>query len=476
MPISLTFHGAAGTVTGSKHLLEVQRRDGKTFRVLLDCGMFQGEAVNGAKQDPNRRFGFDPTTVDALVLSHAHIDHSGLLPRLVAEGFKGPIYSTPATRDLCAIMLEDSARIQESDFAYDLKRAKRQGRALEEEEPLYAPEDVPPAMAVFQAMDYGEALGILPGITVSFTDAGHILGSAVVHLTIDDGERVLRLTFSGDVGRYVDRLLPEPVPFPQADVIICESTYGDRDHEPLAQAEDELLGHVLRTCVEKKGKLLIPAFSIGKTQEILYTLNKLSNAGRLPRIPVFVDSPLAISATAIARDHSRLFRASVREELSRDPDLFSFLGVEFVRAAERSKQLNSRQEPCIVIAASGMMEAGRIRHHLKHSLPDPRNTLLAVGFCAPGTLGAKILEGRSEVHIFGELVRVKAEVAKMEFYSAHGDRTELARFMSCQDPAKVKQVFLVHGIPASLNGLKDVLTHQGFKNIAIPKRGQRVEL
>ncbi|MBK8341192.1 MAG: MBL fold metallo-hydrolase [Flavobacteriales bacterium] len=474
--MTLTFHGAAGTVTGSKHLLEVQHRDGTIHRVLLDCGMFQGEAVNGAKQDPNRRFGFDPTTVDALVLSHAHIDHSGLLPRLVAEGFKGPIYSTPATRDLCAIMLEDSARIQESDFAYDLKRAKRQGRALEEEEPLYAPEDVPPAMAAFQAMDYGEALRILPGITVSFTDAGHILGSAAVHLTIDDGERELRLTFSGDVGRYVDRLLPEPVPFPQADVIICESTYGDRDHEPLAQAEDELLGHVLRTCVEKKGKLLIPAFSIGKTQEILYTLNKLSNAGRLPRIPVFVDSPLAISATAIARDHSRLFRASVREELSRDPDLFSFLGVEFVRAAERSKQLNSRQEPCIVIAASGMMEAGRIRHHLKHSLPDPRNTLLAVGFCAPGTLGAKILEGRSEVHIFGELVRVKAEVAKMEFYSAHGDRTELARFMSCQDPAKVKQVFLVHGIPSSLNGLKDVLTHQGFKNIAIPKRGQRVEL
>ncbi len=476
MPISLISHGAAGTVTGSKHLLEVSRTDGTTTRLLLDCGMFQGEALRRSEGDPNRRFGFDPRSIDVLVLSHAHIDHSGLLPRLVAEGYKGPIWSTPATRDLCAIMLEDSARIQEYDFAYDLKRAKKRGREPEEQEPLYTVDDVPPTLELFSTLAYGKQHEIAPGISLTFTDAGHILGSAAVHLVIDDGERVQRISFTGDVGRYVDRLLPEPAPFPQADVIICESTYGDRDHAPIAEAEEELLRHVEEVCVKRGGRLIIPAFSIGKTQELLYTLNALSNAGRLPRVPVFVDSPLAISATDIVRHYSTLFRAEVQQELAKDPDLFTFPGVEFVRSPDRSKQLNSMKKPCIVIAASGMMEAGRVRHHLLHSLPDEANGVLAVGFCAPGTLGAELLDGATEVRILWEHVPVHASVKKMEFYSAHADRGELVRYLGCQDAGKVRRLFLVHGVEHSLLALKERLSGVGFREITIPHRGERFPL
>jgi metallo-beta-lactamase family protein len=473
MPITLTSHGAAGTVTGSKHLLEITRTDGRNTRLLLDCGMFQGEAITEAKgKDPNRHFGFEPGDIDVLVLSHAHIDHSGLLPRLVAEGFSGPIWSTPATHALCSIMLEDSARIQEYDYTYDVKRAKKRGRPLPAEGPLYTVNDVQPALALFQLADYGEQVEIAPGMTLKFSDAGHILGSAVVHLVIDDGTDVTKLTFTGDVGRYVERIIPEPAPFPQSDVIICESTYGDRDHAPIRDAEDELLKHVTEVCVDRKGKLIIPAFSIGKTQDILYTLNKLSNEGRLPRIPVYVDSPLAIGATEIVERFTKLFSQAVREELRIDPDLFSFPGVSFVREADQSKQLNDRKEPCIIVSASGMMEAGRVRHHLRNNLPDPANGVLAVGFCAPGTLGARLLSGAREVHIFGEPVPVNASIARMDFYSAHGDRHELIRFLSCQDPSKVKHLFLVHGVEHSLLGLKDLSLAQGFKQVSIPRKGE----
>jgi metallo-beta-lactamase family protein len=271
-------------------------------------------------------------------------------------------------------------------------------------------------------------------------------------------------------------LLPEPARFRQADIIVCESTYGDRDHASIKEAEDELLRHVTDVCVVGRGKLLIPAFSIGKTQEILYTLNSLSNGRRLPRIPVFVDSPLAISATEVSRRHSKLFREEVREELFRDPDPFTFPGVEFIREAERSMQLNHLKEPCIIIAASGMMEAGRIRHHLRNSLADPANAVLAVGFCAPGTLGARLLDGVAEVSIFGDVIPVRAAILRMEFYSAHADRTELVRYLACQDHTRVSRTFLVHGVDHSLEGLRDMLTVRGFRNITLPKKGQRFEL
>lgn len=470
MPISLTCHGAANMVTGSKHLLDLP--NGR--RILLDCGMFQGEGRDSDAK--NRRFGFDPKSIDAVVLSHAHIDHSGLIPRLVAEGFRGPIHATAATRDLCEIMLTDSAFIQENDYRYDAKRAKKQGREMSEIGPLYSREDVEPAMALFNIVPYRTATEILPGVTLTFKDAGHILGSASVHLAVEENGRTKRITFSGDVGRYVDRLLPDPEAFPQADVIICESTYGDRDHPVLQEKKDELLMHVQKVCVEQQGRLIIPAFSIGKTQEILYTLNHLFNEGRLPRIPIFVDSPLSINATAIYRKHSELLQENIRAELKKDPDLFGFPGVEFIREAARSMELNTQEGPSITIAASGMMDAGRIRHHLLHGLADPRNAVLIVGFCAPGTFGARLMDRPKEVTLFGETIPVRASLLRMESYSAHADRGELVRWIGCQDASRVKDVFLVHGVEHSLNGLRDLYLSKGFKKISIPEQGQRFEL
>lgn len=477
MPFSITFHGAAGTVTGSRHLVELTRSDGTTARVLLDCGMLQGEAHrDGTGKDRNRRFGFDPLSVDAVVLSHAHIDHSGLLPRLVAQGYRGPIWSTAATRDLCAIMLEDSARIQEYDHAFEVKHAMRTGAPRPSDGPLYEVNDVRLTMPLFRPIAYTEPAEILPGVSLTLTDAGHILGSAAVHLRLDDGQSVLRLSFTGDVGRYVERILPDPAPFAQADVILCESTYGDRDHAPVAEAQGELLRHVRDVCVERRGRLIIPAFSIGKTQDILYTLNALSNQGRLPRIPVFVDSPLAIGATDVVRRHQHLFRDAVREELRHDPDLFEFPGVRLVREPEESKRLNDLREPCIVISASGMMEAGRVRHHLLHGLRDPSNAVLAVGFCAPGTLGHELLSGAREVRIFHEVVPVNAEVLRMEFYSAHADRSELLRYLACQDPALVRRLFLVHGEDPARLALASALRGKGFGDIELPALRERHHL
>ncbi|MDX9750535.1 MAG: MBL fold metallo-hydrolase [Flavobacteriales bacterium] len=469
MPITFTPYGAAGTVTGSKHLIEITRDGARPLRMLLDCGMFQGEAMGGGgNKDRNRRFGFDPASIDVLVLSHAHIDHSGLVPRLVKEGFTGPIWSTPATRDLCAIMLTDSAHIQEYDAAFDMKRARKQGRDEEAEGPLYRVADVPPALALFRELDLDTPTEIAPGVELTFTEAGHILGSAAVQLRIVQGERTFRLAFTGDVGRYADRLLPHPAPFPQADAIICESTYGDREHEPLDQAEEALLGHVRQVCVEQQGRLIVPAFSVGRTQEVLYALNKLYNAGRLPRIPVFVDSPLAISATEISRRHAHLYRAQVRAELAHDPDLFSFPGVTFVREAERSKELNTRPGPCIIVSASGMMEAGRVRHHLFHALGDPRNGVLVVGHCTPGTLGGQLLAGATEVQIFRETIPVRASVRRMAFYSAHADRNELLRYLDCQDYHHPATVYLVHGDDPAREALRDLLLEKGCHEVVLP--------
>lgn len=470
MPLSITFHGAAGMVTGTKHLLDLP--DGR--RILLDCGMFQGEGP--ASNALNRRFGFDPASLDALVLSHAHIDHSGLIPRLVAEGFKGPIYATGATIDLCKILLMDSAYIQQNDFRYDAKRARKQQAAMTEIGPLYTIADVEPAMALYREVPYGTPTEILPGVTLTFIDAGHILGSASVHLVVAGREGVKRITFSGDVGRYVERLVPHPQPFPRSDVIICESTYGNRDHPTAQGAEDELLGHVERVCVGRQGRLIIPAFSVGRTQELLHTLNKFFNEGRLPRVPVFVDSPLSINATGIYRKYSALLRPEIQRELESDPDVFAFPGVEFVREAARSKELNTRKGASITIAASGMMDAGRVRHHLFHALGNANNAVLIVGFCAPGTFGERLLQRPDTVRMYGEEVPVRAEILTMESYSAHGDRHELLRWFGGQDPTLVKRVFLVHGVDQAREGLRALLSERGYRRIDLPSLDQRFEL
>lgn len=468
--MKITFHGAAGTVTGSKHLVELA--DGRS--ILLDCGMFQGLGELNDKK--NYHFGFAPHLIDAVVLSHAHIDHSGLIPRFVDQGYKGLIYATPATLDLCSIMLEDSARIQESDHYYDTKRKERGEEIIVHEEPLYSAEDVYPALRRFRTLDYGQAHEILPGVKLLFTDAGHILGSAVVNLEIEEDGRATRLMFTGDVGRYVNRLLPHPARPPQADVIISESTYGDRDHAPLEDATAELLKHVVETCVEKKGKLIIPAFSVGKTQEILYTLNKLANDNDLPKIPVFLDSPLAIDATGVFGQHVDLFSEKVKQELIEDPDLFSFPGSRFVLSANKSKWLNSYDKPCVIISAAGMMNAGRIKHHLKHSLGNARNTVLVVGFCAPGTLGRKLLDGAEKVWIHGEEVSVKAQISRMSFYSAHADRFEMVRFMKAQKPSEVTHMFVVHGDDEARKAMKILYEEEGFKQVVVPEQGESYEL
>ncbi len=458
--MQITFHGAAQTVTGSKHLITTDR--GK--KILLDCGLFQNRGGDNA--DMNRHFGFDPTEVDYMILSHAHIDHSGNIPHLIRQGFSGPIYCTLATLDLCTIMLEDSAHIQESDVKYLNRKRARNGQ--KEIDPLYTLEDVQEALKLFVPVELNEKVAIDKHIRFHFTDAGHILGSAAVNLEFDEPEEKVKVFFSGDTGRFNDYILKSPQPFPQADYIITESTYGDRLHEDVENTELELLKVVHQTCILNKGKLIIPAFSLGRTQEIVYALNRLFNKGQLEKIPVYVDSPLAISATAIMRKHRDSFNPEIVEYMKKDDDPFGFESLHYIRDVELSKKLNEKQEPCIIISASGMMEAGRIKHHLKNNIMDAKNTVLIVGFVPPGSLGDRMIQGESEVRIFGKLIPLRASVKVMGSYSAHADYEELMQYLSCQDTSKVKRLFLVHGEKEAQLTFKKHLHGMGFSDIVIP--------
>lgn len=458
--MQITFHGAAQTVTGSKHLITT----GRGKKILLDCGLFQNRGGDNA--DMNRHFGFDPTEVDYMILSHAHIDHSGNIPHLVRQGFSGPIYCTLATLDLCTIMLEDSAHIQESDIKYlNRKRAKNGQNELD---PLYTLEDVQDALKLFVPVELNEKVAIDKHIRFHFTDAGHILGSAAVNLEFDEPDGTIKIFFSGDTGRFNDYILKSPQPFPQADYIITESTYGDRLHEDVVNTELELLKVVHQTCILNKGKLIIPAFSLGRTQEIVYALNRLFNKGQLEKIPVYVDSPLAISATAIMRKHKDSFNPDIVEYMKKDDDPFGFESLHYIRDAELSKELNEKQEPCIIISASGMMEAGRIKHHLKNNIIDAKNTVLIVGFVPPGSLGDRMIQGEEEVRIFGKMVPLRASVKVMGSYSAHADYKELMEYLSCQNASKVKRLFLVHGEKQAQLTFKKHLQGMGFADIVIP--------
>lgn len=451
--VSLGFYGAARTVTGSKHLLVLN--NGK--KVLLDCGMFQGRG--GQTDQYNRDFGFDPTEIAYLIVSHAHIDHVGLIPRLVKMGFTGRIFSTPPTVELARLILTDSARIQDSE-ASDYHS--------EITEPLYTQEDVDAAMEKFETVPYNEPFAIDEELELLFTDAGHILGSAVVNLTIKVKHRKKQLCFTGDIGRFNNRILCPPQPFPDADYIICESTYGDRLHDELLNTEDKLLQLVQHTCVEKKGKLLIPAFSIGRTQELIYSLNVLAEDGRLPKVPVFVDSPLSVYATDILRDNTAYFNPQLQQFMETDPDPFGFEHLHFVSETDESKLLSNLNEPCVIISSSGMMEGGRIRHHVKSGIEDPKNTLLITGYCEPSTLGGQLSRGAKEVVIFGETHPVNAEVAFMKEYSAHGDYGDLLKFLCSQDKEKLKHIFLVHGEMNVMETFKDTLQQEGYANVEIP--------
>lgn len=464
--MNITFHGAARTVTGSKHLITL----GSGKKILLDCGFFQGF---GAETDGlNRTFAFNPKEVDYLILSHAHIDHSGNIPNLVKQGFKGQIICTPATRDLCTIMLADTAHILESDLKYMNRARVRQH--LPKLQAIYKSIDVERAMTHFITVPLDKKHQVCEGVELLFTNSGHILGAAAVNLTIQENGKTTRLFFSGDIGRPNDNILKNPAPFPQADYIICESTYGNRLHGSREETESHLLQIVKETCVDNKGKLIIPAFSLGRTQEIVYALNNLQDAGRLPRLKVYVDSPLSINATNIMQMHSESFNDEMKETLaaSKDGDPFRFNNLFYINDAESSKKLNDLKEPCIIISASGMAEAGRIKHHIRNNIENPNATILLVGYCTPVSLGGRLMAGNKLVHIFGKEYPVKCRVEIMDSYSAHGDYDEMLQYLSCQDAAKVKKVFLVHGEYEAQVEWKEKLMKAGFKNIEIPEKEQ----
>jgi metallo-beta-lactamase family protein len=466
--MKIAFHGAARTVTGSKHLITL--KNGK--KILLDCGMFQGM---GRETDAmNEDFGFDAASVTHLILSHAHIDHSGLIPLLVKRGFKGNIYCTPATRDLTAILLLDSARIQEDDTKYTNKKRQKEGKPAIA--PLYTVDDAARSVDRLKNVDYKTWFQVDEGVEVYFTDAGHIIGSAAVHLRITENGKTTRISFSGDIGRYNDAILRSPEVFPQADYILLESTYGSTLHAEAAPSDHLLIKYIHDTCQVKKGKLIIPAFSVGRTQELLYALNRAQLDGKLPKVDIFVDSPLSREATDVVRHHPEVFNRTVKKLLERDDDPFDFPGLHYIQTIEESKALNFREEPCVIISASGMAEAGRVKHHIKNNINDSRNTVLIVGYCEPQSLGGRLMRGAKEVSIYGTRYEVRAEVGVIRSMSAHGDYEDLRQWLSCQDPADIKQLFLVHGEHEVQTIFRDWLLKNGFADVQIPERHLEVGL
>jgi metallo-beta-lactamase family protein len=458
--MKIAFHGAARVVTGSKHLISLQ--NGKKY--LLDCGMFQGM---GQDTDTlNRNWGFVPSEVNYLILSHAHIDHSGLIPKLVKDGFTGKIYCTPATKELTGVLLEDSAVIQQEDFSFINKK-----KIVDKEDsygPLYREEDAKKAMDMFEEVEYENWHIIDEQVQFMYTDAGHIIGSAAVHLKIKEEGKEMRLTFSGDVGRYGDVILKSPANFPQADYILIESTYGDSLHDPDVNTPDLLLQWIEKTCLQKKGKLIIPAFSVGRTQEILFALNQLEVGKRLPALDYFVDSPLSITVTEIVKKYPQYFNKNIQKMLETDTDPFTFNGMKYVQSVQESKSLNYRNKPCVIISASGMADAGRVKHHISNSIENSRNTILMVGYCEPHSLGGRLMAGAKEVNIFGTLHEVHAEIGSIRSMSAHGDYNDLSQFLSCQDPKLVKKLFIVHGDYPVQQAFQQRLLKKGFMDVEVP--------
>ncbi|HEY5390763.1 MAG TPA: MBL fold metallo-hydrolase [Hanamia sp.] len=466
--MKIAFHGAARTVTGSKHLLTLT--NGKKY--LLDCGLYQG--MGKETDDLNREFGFNAAEVDHMILSHAHVDHCGLIPKLIKDGYNGKVYATPATKSLATILMADSAGIQESDLKYVNKVRASQGKQYIS--PLYVMEDAVRAVDHFVTVDYGQWFTIDENVQFMYLDAGHIIGSATVHLKITEKGKVTHLTFSGDVGRYRDMILKSPQDFPQADYIIMESTYGNKLHEEITGTEDKLLDWITRTCLQKKGKLIIPAFSVGRTQEILFNLNQLENENRLPDLPYYVDSPLSMEATEVVEGYPEDFNGRVQKLLQTDHNPFQFKGLKFVKSVEESKSLNYRSDPMVIISASGMAEAGRVKHHISNNIENSRNSILMTGYCEPNSLGGRLKMHPKEVGIFGQVHEVHAEIGEIKSMSAHGDYNDLSQWLACQDPKQVKKLFLVHGDYDVQLDFKNRLISKGFLDVEIPARHTEVGL
>jgi len=467
--MKIKFCGAARTVTGSAHLLTLDNG----YTILLDCGLYQGR--DEEFEEFNANWQFDPKTLDCLVLSHAHIDHCGRIPKLVKDGFRGKIICTSATRDLCAIMLMDSAKIQEKDAEY-INRKNRKNGSQETAKPLYTSEEAIGCFKKFIGIGYEKWFKINEDVSVYLRDCGHIFGSSNVTLKIKENGKETYFGFSGDIGRPNRPILKDPKQMEHLDYLICESTYGGRLHNDLPHDEDALLNVIYNTCIKKKGKLIIPAFSVGRTQEIVYMLDKLENKDLLPSIPVYVDSPLAVNATDIFRLHPDCFDAEILEYLIDDPNPFGFNNLKYTRKVSESKSINDLKGPAIIISASGMMTGGRIMHHLINHVEDRRNTILIVGFCAPHTTGARIRNGEKKIRVFGRQLNVNANVEVMDSYSAHGDQQEMIDFLSNLDRKKLKKFFLVHGELESQEAFKSVLEINKFSGIEIPDLGQEFEL
>jgi len=466
--MKIAFHGAARTVTGSKHLLTLA--NGKKY--LLDCGLYQG--MGEETDELNREFGFNAAEVDHMILSHAHVDHCGLIPKLIKDGYNGKVYATPATKSLATILMADSAGIQESDLKYVNKVRASQGKQYIS--PLYVMEDAVRAVDHFVTVDYGQWFAIDENVQFMYLDAGHIIGSATVHLKITENGKVTHLTFSSDVGRYRDMILKSPQDFPQADYIIMESTYGNKLHDEITGTEDKLLDWINRTCLQKKGKLIIPAFSVGRTQEILFNLNQLENENRLPDLPYYVDSPLSMEATEVVEGYPEDFNSRVQKLLQTDHNPFQFKGLKFVKSVEESKSLNYRSDPMVIISASGMAEAGRVKHHISNNIENSRNSILMTGYCEPNSLGGRLKLHPKEVGIFGQVHEVHAEIGEIKSMSAHGDYNDLSQWLACQDPKQVKKLFLVHGDYDVQLDFKNRLISKGFLDVEIPARHTEVGL
>jgi metallo-beta-lactamase family protein len=466
--MKIGFHGAARTVTGTKHLISLN--NGKQY--LLDCGMFQG--MGAETDDLNDCFGFEPGNITALFLSHAHIDHSGLIPKLIKDGFTGKIYSTAATKDLAEILMHDSAEIQTYEIEYINRKRTAQGK--KPFEPLYDHEHVNQAITLFETVPYNEWQKVDGHVDIMFSNAGHLIGSAAINLRLVEDDKITTVAFSGDVGRFRSALLQPPAEFPQADYIILESTYGDKMHDIAFNTIDNLYSWIKKTCVEKGGKLVIPAFSVGRTQEILYSLNQLELEKRLPEINYFVDSPLSTKATSVIKSYTDEYNDKLQNILKIDDDPFMFKGLKYVESVEDSRELTKYKEPCVIISASGTADAGRVRHHILSCVDEEPNTILMSGYCSTSSLGGQLLAGAKEVEIFGDNCKVAAEVGQMKSLSAHGDADDLARFIGCQDAEKVKAVFLVHGEYLVQQEFAARLNRKGFEKVEMPSMHQEFEL
>lgn len=465
--MQITFHGAARGVTGSRHLIEVNGA-----RILLDCGLFQGRRSEA--DEHNRNFGFDPAGIDAVILSHAHIDHSGAVPALVKHGFDGTVHATLASTDLCVHMLRDSAFLQEKDAEFVNKREARKGRRGPPREPLYTIDDAERAFTHFTGQNYYRRFPVVPGVHATFHDAGHILGSAIVELEIEEHGRKRSIVFSGDLGRAHLPIIRDPDQLETPDVLIMESTYGDRDHSPIEEAEGAL-AEILNKLVARRGKLIIPAFAVGRTQEIVYAFARLFEADRIPRVPIYVDSPLAVHATEVFHRHPECFDEETRALLRQSGDPFGLRLMHYVHSLDESRALNEKEGPFVVISASGMMEGGRVLHHLRNSISDARNGILIVGYQAEHTLGRRILDGTPSVNIFGEPHDVRAEIFVMNEFSAHADRRELVAWMN-GNRGRPSKIFLVHGEEAQSLALAERLEKEGFAAPQVPSLHETAQL